>query len=95
LKYLDYKKDVDLDAYVRVFYATIRANGETFEEYIINAFSYTLREMASNWCHNYMSKYLNCIFFELTQMFYKCHWKTLNVEHIYMGLKNINQGETK
>jgi hypothetical protein len=62
LKYLDYKKCVDLNAYVKVFYAIIRKNGETFKEYIINVFSYTLKEMASNWCHNYMSKFLACTF---------------------------------
>ncbi len=95
MKYLDYKKYADLDAYVKVFYAIIRANGETFKEYIINTFSYKLKEMAPDWCHNYMSKFLDCTFFELTQMFYKCHWKTQNDEHIYMGLKDIKQGETK
>ncbi len=95
MKYLDYKKYADLDAYVKVFYVVIRANGETFKEYIINAFNYTLKEMASDCYHNYTSKFLDCTFFELTQMFYKCHWKIQNDEHIYMGFKNIKQGEIK
>ncbi len=87
LKYLDYKKDLDLDVCVRVFYETVRTNGETSMEYIINAFNYTLKEMASDWCHNYMSNFLDYIFFELTQMFYKCHWKIHNDKHIYMAFK--------
>jgi len=62
MKYLDYKEDVDLNAHVKVFQAVIRANGKTFEEYIINAFSYTLRETTSDWCHNYMSKFLDYTF---------------------------------
>jgi hypothetical protein len=63
LKYPDYKKDADLDVHVKVFQATIKSNGKT----IINAFSYTFRETTSNWCHNCMSKFLYCAFFELTQ----------------------------
>jgi hypothetical protein len=63
----------------------IRGNGKTSEEYILNAFTYTY----SDWGHNYMSKKLYCIFFELTQAFYKHHRKTHNDEQIYMELKNI------
>jgi hypothetical protein len=63
--YPNYKKNVNLDVHVRVFNVTIKTNGETYEEYIINAFSYALRKMASNWCHNYMSKFLNYSFSKL------------------------------
>jgi hypothetical protein len=52
LKYLDFKKDVDLDAHVKVFNSAIKANAKSSEEYIINVFSYMLRDMASKWCHN-------------------------------------------
>jgi len=45
LKYLDLKKNVDLDVHVRMFNFAIKPNAETFEEYIINVFSYTLRDM--------------------------------------------------
>jgi hypothetical protein len=69
LKYIDFKKDVDPDVHVRVFNSMVKANIETFEEYIINAFSYTLRDMASNWCHNYISKFLDYIFSELQMHF--------------------------
>ncbi len=50
LKYLDFKKDVDVDVdvHVRVFNFTMKANAQTFEKYIINAFSYTLRDITSN-----------------------------------------------
>jgi hypothetical protein len=45
-KYHDFKKNVDPDVHVRMFNFTMKANAKTFEEYIINAFSYTLRNMA-------------------------------------------------
>jgi hypothetical protein len=44
LKYPDFKKDVNLDAHVKLFNSTIKVNAKTFEMYIINAFSYTLRD---------------------------------------------------
>jgi hypothetical protein len=78
-----------------MFHAVFKANGETFEEYIINTFSYTLRETTSYWCHNYILIFHNYIFFGLTHMFCKCHQKTQNNEQIYMVFKNIKQGETK
>jgi hypothetical protein len=52
LKYLDFKKGVDLDVHVKVCNYAIKENAKTFEEYIINAFSYTLRDTTSDWCHN-------------------------------------------
>jgi hypothetical protein len=51
-KYLDFKKDADPNAHVKVFNFAIKANAKTFEEYIINAFSYTLRDTISDQCHN-------------------------------------------
>jgi hypothetical protein len=45
LKYPNYKKDANPNVHVTMFQVAIRVNGETFEEYIINAFNYTLREM--------------------------------------------------
>ncbi len=54
LKYLDYKKNEYPNVHVRASNTTIKTNGETYEEYNINAFSYTLKNMALNWCHNYM-----------------------------------------
>jgi hypothetical protein len=44
LKYPDFKKDVDLDAHVRVFNFIIKINTETSKEYIINAFSYMQKD---------------------------------------------------
>jgi hypothetical protein len=52
LKYLDDNKYANPNAHVRVFNVIVRENGETFEEYLTNAFFYTLRKTTSNWCHN-------------------------------------------
>ncbi len=72
-KYLDFKKDVNPYVHVRVFNFVVKANVETSKEYIINVFSNTLRDTTSNLCHNYMSKFPNYIFSELTHAFCKCH----------------------
>jgi len=68
LKYPDFIKDVDanVDVHVRVFDFRMKANAETFEKYIINAFSYTLRNTTLNLCHNYMLEFLDYTFSELT-----------------------------
>jgi hypothetical protein len=42
-------------------------------------------------CYNF----LTVLFFELTQAFYKHHWKTQNDELIYVEFKNIKHGETR
>jgi hypothetical protein len=63
--YPNYKKNVDPDVHVRVFNVTVRTNGETYEEYIINAFSYTLKKMASYRCHIYMLEFLDYKFSKL------------------------------
>jgi hypothetical protein len=72
-----------------MFNFVVKANAKTSEKYIINVFSYTLRNTTLNLCHNYMSKFPNYFFSELTQAFYKCHWKTQNDKQIYMELKNM------
>jgi hypothetical protein len=61
-----------------VFNSVVKVNVETFEEYIINAFSYTLKDMTLGWCHNYMLKFPDYTFSELTQAFCKRHQKTHN-----------------
>jgi len=53
-KYPDFKKDVDPNVLVKVFNSLVKVNVETFEEYIINAFNYTVKDTTSNRCHNYM-----------------------------------------
>jgi endonuclease IV len=78
-----------------MFNSTLKANAKTFEEYIINVFNYMLRDMTLDWCHNYMSKYPDCIFLELTQAFCKFHQKIHNDEQIYMELKNVKREETE
>ncbi len=89
LKYLDFKKDVDPNVHVIVFNFAIKENTKTFEEHIINASNYTLRNTTLDQCHNYMSEFLDYIFFKLIEAFYKCHRKTQNDEQIYMELKNM------
>jgi hypothetical protein len=94
-KYLDFKKNVDLNVHVRVFNFAIKANTKTFEEHIINAFNYTLKNTTSDYCHNYMLRFLDYIILKLTKTFYKCHRKTHNDEQIYMELKNMKQKENE
>jgi hypothetical protein len=72
LNYLEYVKDFDLDAHVRVFKPAIKANGETKYAKIVNLFSFTLRDIVFDWCNNYMGDYLDCTFAELQLAF--CTW---------------------
>jgi hypothetical protein len=76
LKYPSFKKDDDLDAHVKILNFAIKANAKTFKEYIITVFNYMLKDTALDWCHNYMLEFPDYTFLELTQTFYKCHWKT-------------------
>ncbi len=69
LNYLEYVKDFDPDAHIKVFKATIRTNGETEDAEIINLFSFTLKDTMFKWCNNYMGDYPDCIFAELQLVF--------------------------
>jgi hypothetical protein len=73
LKYPTFKKDIDLDAHVKVFNSIVKAIAKTSEEYIINLFCYMLRGITLNWCHNYMLKCPNYIFLKLTHAFCNLH----------------------
>jgi hypothetical protein len=46
-KYPNFEKDVDPNAQVIMFSSVVKINAKTSEEYIINVFSYMLRNMAS------------------------------------------------
>jgi len=48
LKYRDFKKNGDPDTYVKVFNSIVKGNAKTSREYIINAFSYMLKDTTSN-----------------------------------------------
>jgi hypothetical protein len=72
-----------------MFNFTIKENAKTSQEYTINVFSYMVKDMALNWCHNNMLKFPNCTFSNLTQAFYKHHQKTQIDKQIYMELKNM------
>jgi hypothetical protein len=78
IKYPDFKTNDNPDVHVKVFNFVIKANAKTSKEYIVNAFSYTLRDTALDWCHNYMLEFLDCTFLELTQAFCKHHRKIHN-----------------
>jgi hypothetical protein len=65
-KYLDFKKDVNLDVQVRVFNSVIKANVETSKECIINAFNYMLTELTLDGVINYMLEFLDYTFSKLT-----------------------------
>jgi hypothetical protein len=54
LKHFDLKKDANPNAHVRMFNFAVKVNVETSKEYIINAFSYMLRNTTLDWCHNYV-----------------------------------------
>jgi hypothetical protein len=87
-KYPNFKKDVDRDVHVKMFNFVVKENVETFEECVINTFSYTFRNTTLDLCHNYTLKFLDYIFSKLTHAFCKRHWKIQNDEQIYMELKN-------
>jgi hypothetical protein len=48
LKYLDFKKNADPDAHVKVFNLVMKVNANTSIKYIINAFSSMLKYIAPN-----------------------------------------------
>jgi hypothetical protein len=60
--YPKYVKDFDLNTHVRVFKATIKANGQTKYVKIINLFSLTFRNTMFGWCNNYMGDCPYCTF---------------------------------
>jgi hypothetical protein len=65
LNYLEYVKDSNLDAHVRVFKVAIKANGETDDVEIVNLFNFTFKDIVFNWCNNYMGDYPDYTFVEL------------------------------
>jgi len=73
IKYPNFKKDVDRNVHVKMFNFIMKVDVETSKKYIINAFNYMLKDTTSDWCHNYMLEFFNCIISELTHAFYKCH----------------------
>ncbi len=58
-----------MDVHIKVFNFVVKANAESFEEYIINVFNYMLKDTTLDWCHNYMSKFPNYIYLKFTQAF--------------------------
>jgi hypothetical protein len=63
--YLEYVKDFDPNAQVKVFKVAIRTNNEIDDAKIVNLLSFTLRDTMSNWCNNYLGDYRDCTFAEL------------------------------
>jgi hypothetical protein len=65
LNYLEYVKDSNPNAHVTVFKAAIRENGEIEDAKMVNLFIFTLKDIVSDYCNNYMGDYQNCTFVEL------------------------------
>jgi len=65
LNYPKYVKDFNLDTHVKVFKVANRANNETYNVKIVNMFNFTLKDIVSDWCNNYMGDYLYCTFAKL------------------------------
>jgi hypothetical protein len=84
-------KDFNPNVHVRVFKATIRANGETKDVEIINIFSFTFKDIVSDWCNNYMGDYPNYTFAKLQLFCYKWFIIFQNDEQLYLQLKNMKE----
>jgi hypothetical protein len=67
-----------------VFKATIKTNSETNDTKIVNLFSFTLGDIMSNYCNNYMGDYPDCTFAELQLVFCKRYIKVQNDEQVYL-----------
>jgi len=80
LNYLEYVKDSDPNAHVRVFKASIRANSETNDAEIVNMFNFIFKDIVFNWCNNYLGDYPNYIFAKLQLTFCKRYIKVQNDE---------------
>jgi hypothetical protein len=65
LNYLEYVENTNPNVHVRVFKAIIKANGETYDVEIVNLFNFTLKDIVSDWCNNYMGDYRNYTFAKL------------------------------
>ncbi len=76
-----------------MFNSTVKVNVETFEKYILDSFKYMLKDITSDWCHNYMLKFPNYNFLKLAHAFCKCCRKIQNDEQIHMELKTMKQEE--
>jgi hypothetical protein len=82
--YLEYVRNFNPNANVKVFKVAIKANNETNDAKIVNLFNFTLKDIVSNWCNNYMGYYPNCTFAKLQVAFYKRYKKVRNDEQIYL-----------
>jgi hypothetical protein len=84
LNYHEYVKDSNPNAHVRVFKIAIRANSEIDDVEIVNIFSFTLKDIVSNWCNNCMGDYPYCTFAKLQLAFCKRYKKVQNGEHVFL-----------
>jgi hypothetical protein len=70
----------------------MNANAKTSEEYIMNACSYTLRDTALDWCHNYMLEFPNYIFSKFTHAFCKHHRK---IQILWKNIHGVKEHEAR
>jgi len=62
LNYPKYVKEFNPDAHVRVFKVAIRADNEIDDVKIVNLFSFTFKDIMSDYCNNYLGDYPNYTF---------------------------------
>ncbi len=86
LKYLEYIKDSDPNAHVRVFKATIKANNEINDVEIVNLFNFTFRNIVFHYCNNYLGDYPDYTFAKLQLTFCKRYRKVQNDEQVCLHL---------
>ncbi len=65
LQYPTYVKNTNLDAHIKVFKKSIKANGEMMEANIVNLFRFTLKDSNFEWGGNYVQDHPNYTFEEL------------------------------
>jgi hypothetical protein len=62
LNYPEYVKEFNPNTHVRVFKVAIRANSEMDDVKIVNLFSFTFRDIMSDYYNNYLEDYPNYTF---------------------------------
>ncbi len=69
--YLEYVKDFDPNAHVRVFKVAFKINNETNDVKMIDMFNFTLKDIMFDWCNNYLGDYPYCTFVIVNSFFVK------------------------
>ncbi len=65
LQYPTHVKNTNLDAHIKIFKKSIKANGEMMEANIVNLFRFTLKDSNFEWGENYVQDHPNYTIEEL------------------------------